>query len=89
MSAYWNLQNAKAKLSELVDRAGAGQPQIILRRGTPAAAVISLEDYKRLRPRTPLISFFLNSPHAGSGLQIPHLDDEYEPRTDLFEEDPE
>lgn len=83
----WNLQDAKARLSELVDRAQAGTPQIILRRGRPAAAVVSINDYEALRPRKSLISFLLESPLRGSGLEIIRLDDPYEPRADLFSSD--
>lgn len=83
--AAWNLQNAKAKFSELVDRAQSGEPQLILRRGVPAAAVISIDEYERLKPRTSLVSFLLHSPLAGSGLEIPHINEGYEPPFDLFE----
>lgn len=74
LSASWNLQDAKAKLSELVDRAATGHAQVILRRGQPAAAVVSIADYERLGPRETLISFLLHSPLVGSELDIPHDD---------------
>lgn len=38
----WNL-DAKATLSELVDLANAGKPQLVNRRGVPAAAIVSIE----------------------------------------------
>jgi prevent-host-death family protein len=85
--SVWNLQSAKAKLSEVVDKARAGEPQIILRRGSPAAAVISMDEYERLKPRTPLISFLLHSPFAGSELEIPRLNDAYEPHFERFEDE--
>lgn len=86
-NAPWNLQDAKAKLSELVDRAQAGEPQIILRRGTAAAAIISIEEYKALRPRRSLISFLLHSPLTGSNLEIPGSDEMAAPRADLFKDE--
>jgi prevent-host-death family protein len=43
------LSDAKAKLSDLVDRAEAGEEVTILRRGRPVAKIVPLE-----RPRTPL-----------------------------------
>jgi prevent-host-death family protein len=44
----WQLQEAKNKLSEVVDSSINKGPQIISRRGRNAAVVISFEDYKRL-----------------------------------------
>ena len=42
----WTLANAKARLSEVVDRAQTG-PQIITRHGRPNAVVVSAEDWAR------------------------------------------
>ncbi len=83
----WNLQDAKARLSEVVDLAQSGKPQVILRRGVPAAAVVSVDAYEAMRPRTSLISFLLHSPLMGSDLDLSHAQEPYEPRTDLFEQD--
>lgn len=83
----WNLQDAKAKLSEIVDRARGGEPQFILRRGTPAAVVISTEEYERLRPRKSLISFLLHSPLAGSDINIPRSNEKAKARADLFNDE--
>lgn len=86
VSTSWNLQDAKARLSELVDRARAGQAQVILRRGRPAAAVVSINDLHRIGPAETLISFLLRSPLVGSELDIPHSDIAYE-FPNLFDED--
>jgi prevent-host-death family protein len=45
----YNLSDAKARLSDLVDRAEAGEEVTILRRGRPVAKIVPLE-----RPREPL-----------------------------------
>jgi len=45
----YNLSDAKAKLSDLVDRAEAGEEVTILRRGRPVAKIVPLE-----QPRKPL-----------------------------------
>lgn len=82
--ATWNLQDAKARLSELVDRAQAGKAQVILRRGVPAAAIVSIGEYQALHPRKSLISFLLDSPLRGSEIDITRVNEPYEPRTDLF-----
>jgi len=42
----WQLQTAKQKLSEVVDRAVGEGPQIITRRGNEVAVVLSIEDYR-------------------------------------------
>ena len=80
----WNLQDAKARLSELVDRAQAGKPQVILRRGAPAAAIVSISEYQELHPRKSLVSFLLESPLRGSGLEFARPKEGYEPPADLF-----
>lgn len=52
----WRLEEAKARLSELVRRAGTEGPQRVTVRGRPAAVVLSAETYERLSgpPRTAL-----------------------------------
>jgi prevent-host-death family protein len=47
MTKRWALQDAKARLSELV-RASAKEPQHITLRGEPAAVVLSADDYRLL-----------------------------------------
>lgn len=47
--ANWQLQEAKARLSELVKRAVDDGPQRITLRGVPAAVVLSVQAYERLR----------------------------------------
>jgi antitoxin Phd len=44
----WALQDAKAKLSELVDTAKRDGPQIITRRGVDEVAVVPMEQWKRM-----------------------------------------
>lgn len=72
--SVWNLQDAKARLSELVDRCIAGEPQIILRRGQPAAVLVSHSEYERhSAPRESLISFLQRSPLRGLDLDFERL----------------
>ena len=49
MSAHINLAEAKAHLSELVERAAAGERIIITRRGKPVATLAAVEEEKPLR----------------------------------------
>jgi prevent-host-death family protein len=44
-----NLSDAKARLSDLVDRAEAGEEVTILRRGRPVAKIVAIE-----KPRKPI-----------------------------------
>ena len=45
----WQLQTAKQKFSELVERALSEGPQIVTRHGQEVVAVIDIEEYRRLR----------------------------------------
>lgn len=80
----WQLQEAKAKLSELVLRAQEDGPQVITRHGREAAVVISTEEYARLRelrrPKTSLWEFLRSSPMVG--LSDEEIDAMFPPRTD-------
>lgn len=71
MGNSWQLQDAKNRFSELVDRAMKDGPQIVTRRGRRAVVVVSVEDYARLiKPRTKLTEFFRRSPLAGAELDL-------------------
>lgn len=60
----WPLQDAKNKLSGLVDRAIGGAPQMITRRGKPVAVVMSVAEYEKnhAEPAPDFIEFLLNLP---------------------------
>ena len=61
----WTLAGAKARLSEVVDRAQAG-PQIITRNGRPTAIVVSVAEWERKTVRKgTLAEFLLSSPLRG------------------------
>ncbi len=71
MTNIWQLQEAKSKFSEVVDRALAQGAQIITRRGRKAVVVLPYSDYERLtRQGSSLAQFLLASPLAGSELPI-------------------
>jgi prevent-host-death family protein len=60
----WQIQKAKAKLSEVLS-AAQDEPQIITRHGAPVAAVVSYEEYLALRQsadRPTLVSFLRSWP---------------------------
>lgn len=71
MPAEWPLQDAKNRLSELVNRAIERGPQTITRRGQPAAVVLSVEQYRRLTASSDdLVTFFRKSPLVGVELAL-------------------
>ncbi|MFH1341199.1 MAG: type II toxin-antitoxin system Phd/YefM family antitoxin [Pseudomonadota bacterium] len=66
----WTLAVAKARFSEVVDRAQAG-PQIITRNGKPSAVIVSAEEWARKTARKgTLAEFLLSSPLRGADLDL-------------------
>ena len=60
--AAWQLQDAKARLSEVVKRASA-EPQLITVRGEDAAVMLSSETYQKVvQPKPTLYEFIHDSP---------------------------
>ena len=63
MQKVWQIQEAKNKLSEVVERAIESGPQILTRRGAEVAVVLSYPEYLQLkRKQVPLSEFFRRSP---------------------------
>jgi prevent-host-death family protein len=59
----WQLQDAKARLSEVVKRANAEGPQIVTLHGKPAAVVVSVSEFERMtKRRRSLVDFLLSGP---------------------------
>jgi len=48
--AKWQLQDAKAKFSKVVDDAVEKGPQIVTRRGVETAVVASIAEWRRVQP---------------------------------------
>ena len=62
----WQLQTAKQKFSELVERALAEGPQVITRRGRAVVVVLAMKEYRRLRAGEPDFKrFLLEAPDLG------------------------
>jgi len=69
MSRAWQLQEAKNKFSNLVQRAQKEGPQIVTKHGKESVVVLSVEDFKKLiRPKKSLYKFLQESPLAGLDL---------------------
>ena len=47
----WKLEDAKARLSEVVRRAGTAGPQWVTVRGKEAAVILAPEQYRQLLPK--------------------------------------
>ena len=71
----WKLEDAKARLSEVVRLAGTDGPQLVTIRGKEAAVIIAPKQYQQLLPkpkgRLPLVRFL-------QGLGLNNLDIERE-----------
>jgi len=86
-SETWKLEDAKARLSEVVRRAGTNGPQLVTIRGKEAAVILAPEEYRRLLPKPndhkPLIEFFRVL--GLSDAELDHLDltREYDTGRDL------
>ena len=71
MRRQWQLQEAKARLSELVRSAATDGPQEITVHGRTAAVLLSKEDYDRLRDDKPsFVELIRSSPLVGVELDI-------------------
>ena len=70
LGGTWTLAGAKARLSEVVDRAQGG-PQTITRNGKPSAVIVSAEEWARKTVRKgSLAEFLLASPLRGTDLEL-------------------
>ena len=67
----WQLQEAKARLSELVKRAKSEGPQEIRVHGEPAVVVLAHPEYLKLTaPAERFVDFIRRSPLKGVNLRI-------------------
>jgi prevent-host-death family protein len=70
----WQVQIAKARFSELVERARSNGPQYVTRNGRPAVVVIAIEEFERLsakpKRKESFADFLMRSPLVGSGINL-------------------
>jgi prevent-host-death family protein len=65
--AVWQVQEAKSRLSELIEEANSKGPQIITRHGTERAVILSAADYRALTAHKPdLKTYLLGGPKVDS-----------------------
>jgi prevent-host-death family protein len=67
----WAVAEAKARFSEMIERALSNGPQTITRKGRKTVIVVSADEWERRTGRRGnLAEFFASSPLRGSGLQV-------------------
>lgn len=67
----WQLQDAKARLSEVVKKAGTEGPQEITLRGKPEAVLMSRKDYDKAMGEKPSFARFMqDSPLKGVAVDL-------------------
>lgn len=59
--ARWQVQEAKTRLSEVIDEAHSKGPQIITRHGAERAVVLSIDDFRALTAHKPGLKEYLLS----------------------------
>jgi prevent-host-death family protein len=70
----WTVAEAKAKFSELLDKANSEGPQKITKHGRTTAVVVAAEEWDRKAERKGnLAEFLATSPLRGTGLKLRRL----------------
>jgi len=70
----WTVAEAKAKLSEVIEKAQSDGPQTITRHGRTAVVVVAADEWeKKNRRKGNLAEFFAASPLRNSGVKIRRL----------------
>jgi prevent-host-death family protein len=65
--ASWQVQEAKTRLSEVIEEAHSKGPQIITRHGAERAVVLSIDDFRALTAHKPrLKEYLLSGPKVDS-----------------------
>jgi prevent-host-death family protein len=74
----WSVAEAKARFSEVLERAVKEGPQRITKHGREAAVVVSVKAWKQQKKkrRESLVEFFRKSPLRGANLSLERLDEE-------------
>ncbi len=67
----WQIQEAKNKFSELIDKTLSEGPQTVTKHGTEVAVALPIDQFRKLTaPKERLGDFLLNSPLRSSELVI-------------------
>lgn len=67
----WQIQEAKAKFSQIVEDANVKGHQTITKQGKPVAVILSKKEYDKItKPKTSLLAFFKSAPCQDVDLDI-------------------
>ncbi len=67
----WQLQDAKSKFSQLVEKALHNGSQFVTKHGNNAVVILSFKDYQALtKPTSDLVAFLRSSPLVNVDLDI-------------------
>ncbi len=73
----WTVASAKARFSEVIDRARADGPQTVTRNGKPAVVLVSADEWERRTvPKDNLYDFLRNSPLRGADIDLERIDEQ-------------
>lgn len=73
----WTVADAKARFSEVVEKARRVGPQVITKNGRSTAVLVSIEEWERKSARSgSLAEFLLASPLRGAGLDLDRSKDD-------------
>ncbi len=72
----WTVAEAKARFSQVIDKAQTKGPQLVTRNGRNAVVVVSAEEWERkMRRSGSLADFLAESPLRNSGIETKRLKD--------------
>ena len=72
MGKTWQLQDAKARFSELIETSLAEGPQIVTKRGVETAVLVAIDDWRRMEQRAkPELKELLLAPEARTDTLTP------------------
>jgi prevent-host-death family protein len=67
----WTVAEAKAKFSEVIDRAESTGPQVVTRSGRKTVVIVAVDEWERKTKRVGnLAEFFTASPLRKSGVNV-------------------
>jgi prevent-host-death family protein len=73
----WTVADAKARLSEVLEKARSEGPQTITRNGKKVAVVVGFEEWeRRLQRKGSLAEFLYNSPLRGADIDLERIHEE-------------
>lgn len=75
-TSVWSVAQAKARLSEVMDRAIELGPQRVTKNGRDAVVIISVEEWDAIiNPKESLAAFFERSPVRELGIELERYED--------------